>query len=150
MNETVPLHFWTKVRETFPRSPFRCWEWTSVIGKDGYGVMKISKKNEGAHRVSWRLNKGEIPPGLCVLHRCDNPICVRPSHLFLGTKSDNTRDAIFKGRFKIPNNRRKTHCKRGHEFTFTNTAINRKGERHCRECVRLRSAARQNGRKLPR
>jgi len=75
-----------------------CWIWiASTI--NGYGCIGDGNgKVVRAHQISWRLHCGLIPPGLCVLHRCDNPLCVNPHHLFLGTKKDNSDDMIAKGR----------------------------------------------------
>lgn len=76
-----------------------CREWTGLRDAHGYGRVYVGNgKVELAHRVSWRLNRGEIPPGLCVLHQCDNPPCWWPEHLFLGTRGDNCRDMVSKGR----------------------------------------------------
>lgn len=85
--------FWERVRKSDG-----CWEWTGTKRND-YGTMRVAKKHEYAHRISWLIHSGEMPPrDLCVLHHCDNPPCVRPDHLFLGTKVDNARDAASKGR----------------------------------------------------
>lgn len=77
-----------------------CWNW--LLGKDdsGYGLLRINNKNVRAHRLFWEEMVGPIPPGLCVLHKCDNPPCVNPAHLFLGTKGDNNTDRHRKGRTK--------------------------------------------------
>ncbi len=93
-----PLHvrFWRFVDKTGD-----CWLWTGTRTEDGYGRTGASEKSSSplyAHRVSWELANGPIPDGLFVLHRCDNPPCVRPDHLFLGTTKDNADDAQAKGR----------------------------------------------------
>ncbi len=76
-----------------------CWLWTGCCQSDGYGHLRNqSGKMQQAHRISWELNVGEIPDGLCVLHRCDTRTCVNPKHLFLGTQADNVRDMLTKGR----------------------------------------------------
>lgn len=69
---------------------------------NAYGVMRIGLKNIHTHRLAWIIENGEIPDGLCVLHKCDNPRCVEISHLFLGTKGDNNRDRASKGRSHTP------------------------------------------------
>ena len=79
-------------------SPTGCWEWRGAQGSDGYGRVRRKSKTYSAHRFSYELFKGQIPQGLCVLHQCDNPLCVNPTHLFLGTKRDNTADMLRKGR----------------------------------------------------
>lgn len=79
------------------RIPFHgCWEWVGPITGDGYGALKNRGKMVGAHRASWAINRGPVPSGLCVLHQCDNPLCVNPAHLFLGTHGDNSRDRCAK------------------------------------------------------
>jgi hypothetical protein len=85
--------FWEKVDQTSS-----CWEWTASRYHDGYGRFQLDGKSQSAHRVSWTLANGPIPDGECVLHTCDNPPCVRPSHLFLGTQQDNVDDMGAKGR----------------------------------------------------
>ena len=74
-----------------------CWEWTGARDANGYGITWFRLKQERTHRLSWHLHFG-APGALHVLHRCDNPPCVRPDHLFLGTRSDNMRDCSDKGR----------------------------------------------------
>ncbi len=76
-----------------------CLLWAGVIErKDGYGVLRVDHKNMRAHRVSWMLSNGPIPPGAQIRHRCDNPPCVNPDHLLMGSPKDNTRDAMRRGR----------------------------------------------------
>lgn len=77
-----------------------CHVWTGTVNDSGYGLFKIGwKKGQvRAHRYSWELANGKIPEGLFVLHKCDNPICVNPDHLFLGTQADNIKDMDEKGR----------------------------------------------------
>lgn len=77
-----------------------CWEWqANRIVPSGYGRVSIDGLMELAHRVSYVLYKGIIPEGLNVLHTCDNPPCVRPSHLYAGTNSQNIEDSISRGRW---------------------------------------------------
>ena len=69
-----------------------------MLFRSGYGNIYSNGRNELTHRYSWTLHFGLVPRGLCVLHKCDNRKCVRPDHLFLGTKKENTDDMFFKGR----------------------------------------------------
>lgn len=86
--------FWPKVQKTTG-----CWIWTANKTRRGYGLVGVaSGRSMSAHRASWTLAYGPIPDGLCVLHRCDNPSCVRPDHLFLGSNADNIADREAKGR----------------------------------------------------
>jgi hypothetical protein len=79
-----------------------CWGWKGEVSSSGYGRISYSSKRMQLHRVSWMIYYSEIPDGMWVLHKCDNPICSNPEHLFLGTHNDNVQDMISKGRRIIP------------------------------------------------
>lgn len=101
IRKTLEERFWEKVNKTEG-----CWLWTANTTKDRkgnkrYGLIGAGRRGEGmlyAHRVSWELHFGEVPEGMLVLHTCDTPPCVNPSHLFLGTQTVNMQDMIAKGR----------------------------------------------------
>lgn len=95
VSENLRLRFWEKVQKTET-----CWKWTAATVV-GYGTLGRGGSHGGnvlAHRLSWELHYGTIPPGLYVCHHCDNRLCVRPDHLWLGTAADNMRDMEQKGR----------------------------------------------------
>lgn len=75
-----------------------CWNWTAGKDSYGYGQMRVNGRKRLVHRISYEENTGPIPPRLCVLHRCDNPACINPEHLFLGTHRENMDDMLAKGR----------------------------------------------------
>lgn len=140
LNESVIRRFWSHVRRGS-----RCWKWTASKYRNGYGQFVIrGEKRTPAHRTAFRIACGKIPDGMCVLHHCDNRACVRPSHLFLGTKLDNARDAKRKhrtawgtrsgsaklNRVKILRIRRlfsqgKTQCELARRFGVTQTCISK-------------------------
>lgn len=92
-------------RSTSQHDKTSCWEWLGCRKDDGYGMIMFSGKVVGTHRASWIVHNGVIPSGLCVLHKCDNPPCVNPDHLFLGTQADNVRDCSSKGRIRTGDRR---------------------------------------------
>lgn len=99
------VRFWARVSKAGPLHPelgTECWIW---VGKrkaeEGYGIFKIKNRLKRTHVYSWELHNGSTK-GLCVLHRCDNPACVRPDHLFLGTSADNNADMVRKNRQRAP------------------------------------------------
>jgi hypothetical protein len=95
ITEKIKRRFWSKTR----KRRNGCIDWIAAKISDGYGQFKLfSYVRIYSHRLSWILANGEIPDGLQVLHKCDNPACVNPEHLFLGTNQDNIDDKVSKGR----------------------------------------------------
>jgi hypothetical protein len=84
-----------------------CWTWLGSFDSRGYGQFWHDKTVRRAHRVAFELEKGEIPNGLCVLHKCDNPLCCNPEHMRLGSQRDNMQDRYDKGRIRVYKDRTK-------------------------------------------
>jgi hypothetical protein len=143
---TPEQRLWPRVEKT-PT----CWLWTGgAKNNKGYGQITVARgKAVFAHRLSYEIANGPIPAGMHVCHRCDTPACVNPAHLFLGTASDNMRDAFQKGRLAPQigalkavrssgagwRGRRGT-CGEGHPLTGSNVRVLRRGNRECVTCRR--------------
>lgn len=127
-----------------------CWEWTASRNeaRRGYGQLNVDGRPVMAHRVMYELFVGPIPPGLCVCHHCDNPPCVRPDHLFLGTHGDNAKDRDMKGRTVIvpaweammEQASSRERCRRGHPYR-DHGYVSASGRRTCRACRQIRLRA---------
>lgn len=118
--KSIEERFWKKVNKSR-----KCWEWTACRNERGYGQIRIGRRAVLAHRVSWIIHFGGLSPyidsliSLCVLHKCDNPRCVNPSHLFLGTQQDNVVDKVKKGRQSSP------HGEESHLSKLTEEEVNK-------------------------
>lgn len=129
-----PNQYWDLVSDGAPDA---CWPWPGNISNRGYGVVNMNGRKVSAHRYAYQLATGEDPGELHVCHTCDNPVCVNPAHLWLGTNADNVRDKLDKGRGRAPNGlpyRTSTHCAHGHSLTDTN--LGRGVRNPCRRCAR--------------
>jgi hypothetical protein len=114
-----------------------CIEWQGTRTAAGYGTLRRNNKMLYAHRLIFELATGQkIPPGMVIMHSCDNPPCINMLHLSMGTQVDNMQDCSRKGRIQRTN-ASKRFCKNGHEFTPENTWTNGK-RRQCRACLKAR------------
>lgn len=134
-NMYLLVRFFSKIDSC---SEGKCWNWNGSKRNSGrkmqskYGTLRVVDKVVASHRLSYEIHNGKIGDKH-VLHVCDNTLCVNPSHLVLGTHTDNMRDKILKRR---DHNLLKTHCPSGHEYSVENTYINPQGSRKCRKCLR--------------
>jgi len=116
INQSLIKRFWEKVEKTD-----NCWLWKAFKNKRGYGKIGVgSGVSANATRVSWVMHHGEIPEGMFICHKCDNPSCINPDHLFLGTRQDNVNDMMLKKRsrhFQKNNYYGVIREERGHEGT---------------------------------
>jgi len=127
----------------------KCWEWSGEKTNGGYGVIGTGKNRVRVHRLVASIWLGfDLDGPRCVCHKCDNPPCYNPAHLFVGTKGDNARDMVRKGRhtsgYGLAKSR-KTHCPQGHPYT--DAYIRNNGDRRCRICT-LASNAKSKKRKV--
>lgn len=132
--------FWNKVDKSGD-----CWLWTASKTHQGYGYFRFDGKMCKAHRMAWLLVNGEIPNEMLVCHSCDNPSCVNPEHLWLGTNQENMDDMNKKGRHALT---KRTHCPKGHEYDDNNTRkytnpVTGQFMRACRACEKSRGRARR-------
>ena len=123
--------FWQKVDR---RGLDECWPWRGALTNGGYGHFSVTNKSVMAHRWAYEYEVGPVPDGLQLDHLCRTRVCVNLRHLEPVTGKVN----ILRGDSPSAKNARKTHCKRGHEFTSDNTYVWRGGERKCRECILIR------------
>lgn len=129
---SIEERFWAKVA----KRPDGCWEWLGARVSRGYGQLgsgMAEPTHVAAHRYSYALHRGPIPPGAELDHLCRNRWCVNPDHLEPVTHREN----ILRGENHVARYARRTHCDRGHPFAGDNLIVRKTGARRCRECQRV-------------
>lgn len=154
MAKHMPLieRFFQKVDKSGSEEHTDCWIWKGGKTSKGYGSFKYYQDRPaiGAHVSSYLFHIGEVPKGMLVRHRCDNPPCVNPEHLVAGSNSDNVKDMFERGR-NGSSTRRQTHCRRGHSFEEFEPIVYIKKQggqagkeyRICKECKRINDSKRR-------
>lgn len=134
---------WARFQESIDKSG-ECWLWTGSQDANGYGQLWIDGRRERATHLALAFDGRPVPVGMKALHHCDNPPCVRPTHLFIGTQADNMADMRAKGRGHLPVRERQEVCKRGHAMTPDNVIVAKppRHGRECRACKTLRNLSR--------
>lgn len=100
--QKMNLHERVRFHVDASAGPDACWPWTAGKANGGYGAIRYNGSIYRAHRIAWTIANGAIPQGMLVLHKCDNPPCCNPAHLFIGTHKDNSQDMARKGRTRGP------------------------------------------------
>lgn len=129
---------WTVVQRDTPYAEGPCWEWNGAINDSGYGLLTLSQQNQKharVHRLVYETANSVSLKGQVILHKCDNPPCVNPNHLKVGTQADNINDMVRKRRHWCHD---RTHCKNGHDLTVEGAIRKTKRENLCVRCDRDR------------
>ena len=155
MKKRTAIEHYAYVRSRCTVTESGCWVWPGSRSVNGYGQTHFEGRHWRLHRWMFSFAVRPIPPGMNVLHKCDNRACCNPDHLWLGTQRENVQDCIDKNRHP---QLVKTHCPRGHEYTPENTlhlAGRMVGKRNCKACSRISSRLRagwtlEQAKSLPR
>lgn len=142
MTKSFEQRFWSKVER---RGADDCWPWLAGTNQLGYGRISTTRAAGPilAHRASYELANGTMPAGLIVCHRCDNPRCVNPAHLYAGTNAQNTDDMVKRGRHRAA---AITACPNGHPYVPG--SYYQYGGRQCRACSLARAAEQRRRRSI--